>query len=144
MILQHDWNRCKIVIWKNVYLEGLHALCKHQQSAHNPQLIPPQNKTSFHNIRRPRPTQGEARKGRRGVFPSGRAVWLCFCAVAAAAAANFLQVPCWPRPTQGGARQGIRHFPPTIWKLATAAATAAAAGSSRQQQAVTKPCSLYL
>ena len=42
MILQHDWNRCKIVIWKNVYLEGLHALCKHQQSAHIPQLIPPQ------------------------------------------------------------------------------------------------------
>ena len=32
-----------------------------------------------------------------------------------------------PRPTQGGARQGIRHFPPTIWKLATATATAAAA-----------------
>ena len=43
------------------------------------------------------------------------------------------RVPCWPRPAQGGARQGIRHFPPTIWKLATAAATAAAAGSSRQQ-----------
>ena len=29
-----------------------------------------------------------------GVSPSGRAVWLCFCAVAAAAAANFLQVFC--------------------------------------------------
>ena len=90
-------------------------------------------------IRRPRPTQGGARKGRRGVFPSGRAVWLCFCAVAAAAAANFLQVPCWPRPKQGGARQGIRHFPPTIWKLATAAAAGsrqqqAAVGSSRQSQ----------
>ena len=27
-----------------------------------------------------------------GVSPSGRAVWLCFCAVAAAAAAKFLQV----------------------------------------------------
>ena len=40
------------------------------------------------------------------------------------------RVPCWPRRAQGGARQGIRHFPPTIWKLATAAA---AAGSSRQQ-----------
>ena len=29
-----------------------------------------------------------------GVSPSGRAVWPCFCAVAAAAAANFLQVFC--------------------------------------------------
>ena len=28
------------------------------------------------------------------VSPSGRAVWPCFCAVAAAAAANFLQVFC--------------------------------------------------
>ena len=34
-----------------------------------------------------------------------------------------------PRPTQGGARQGIRHFPPTIWKLATATATATAAAA---------------
>ena len=32
-----------------------------------------------------------------GASPSGRAVWLCFCAVAvaAAAAANFVQVFCF-------------------------------------------------
>ena len=30
-----------------------------------------------------------------GASPSGRAVWLCFCAVAVAAAANFVQVFCF-------------------------------------------------